>query len=55
MSGSEQQRLVVLQRPGRNQVLFLYSYEKTREFSASAVLNRPLDVSFNDSRLKRLP
>ncbi len=46
---------VVLQRLGRNQLLFLYSYEKTREVSASAVLNRRLDVSVNDFRSRRFP
>ena len=44
---------VLIQRLSRNQIVFLYSYEKTREVSASAVLNRRLDVSINGFRSRR--
>src|ERR1043165_436488 len=40
---------VLIRRLNRNQIVFLYSYTKTREISASAVLNRRLDVSINAS------
>jgi hypothetical protein len=40
---------VLIQRLNRNQIAFLYSYRKTREISASAILNRRLDVSINGS------
>ena len=46
---------VLIQRLSRNQIVFLYSYRKTREISASAVLNRRLDVSISDSRSQRFP
>jgi hypothetical protein len=46
---------VLIQRLNRNQVVFLYSYRKTREISASAVLNRRLDVSINGFRSQRFP
>ncbi|HXI25542.1 MAG TPA: hypothetical protein VNG71_16875 [Pyrinomonadaceae bacterium] len=46
---------VLIQRLNRNQIVFLYSYAKTKEISASAVLNRRLDVSINGFRPQRLP
>ena len=46
---------VLIQRLNRNQIVFLYSYAKTRDISASAVLNRRLDVSINGFRPPRLP
>ena len=46
--------IVRVQRLNRNQILFLYSYDKARDISASAVLNRRLDVSINDFRLMPL-
>jgi hypothetical protein len=46
---------VLIQRLNRNQIVFLYSYRKTREISASAVLNRRLDVSINGFRSPRFP
>ena len=44
---------VLIQRLNRNQIVFLYSYPKTQEISASAVLNRRLDVSLNGFRSRR--
>jgi hypothetical protein len=41
---------VLVQRLNRNQIVFLYAYRKTREISASSVLNRRLDVSINGFR-----
>ena len=45
---------VLIQRINRNQIVFLYTYAKMREISASAVLNRRLEVSINGFRSQRL-